>query len=291
MKQIAISEETSSPSFSQLEARKLSCARLLEQHPSPTGTARFKFNKLTLHVASDYNVGFNYCDPKNVDKASSTQEALERVRSAAKSDPRLRVIEISGSGDALASRLTFEILAKVKEEYPHFTTCVVTNGLLLPKKLAHLKELGVNALKVTVNAVDASVGSRIYSFIRLSGRTLRGEAAFEVLSLNQLEGIRNASDAGMLVEVTAVYIPGVNTSHLEEVARTVRTLGAYGMNVESLVPAGRFATLRTPSMAEVELARRRCEEVYSSSGWVLEASPEMMACLFEEELMPMVLSR
>jgi hypothetical protein len=77
---------------------------------------------------------------------------------------------------------------------------------------------------------------------------------------------------------------------LAEVARTVRTLGAYALNVEPLVPAGRFAALCAPSLDEVELARRSCEEVYNSSGWMLEASPEMMACLFGEE-MPMLLSR
>ncbi len=289
MKQIAISEAKVDPSYAQVEARKLSCARLLEDHPSLEMGARFKFNRLTLQVPTDYNVGFNYCD-KSAAKVSSVEEAMTHIDAAAKSDPRLRVIEISGSGDALASRLTFDILRKVQEAYPHFTTCVATNGLLLPKKLARLQELGVNAIKVTVNAVDAEVGSKIYSFVRLSGRTLRGKEAFEVLSLNQLEGIRNAADAGMLVEVTAVYIPGVNAEHLEEVARTVRTLGAYVMNVAPLEPAGRFMGHSAPSVDEVELAKRRCEEIYLSSDWMLTASSEVMDCLFGEEV-PLLLNR
>jgi nitrogen fixation protein NifB len=289
MKQIAISEAKVDPSYAQVEARKLSCARLLEDHPSLEMGTRFKFNRLNLNVATDYNVGFNYCD-KSAAKVSTVKEAMTHIDAAAKSDPRLRVIEISGSGDALASHLTFDILRKVQEAYPYFTTCVATNGLLLPKKLGHLKELGVNAIKVTVNAVDAEVGSKIYSFIRLSGRTLRGKEAFEVLSLNQLEGIRNAADAGMLVEVTAVYIPDVNAEHLEEVARTVRTLGAYVMNVAPLEPSGRFAGHAVPSVDEVELAKRRCEEIYLSSDWMLTASSEVMDCLFGEEV-PLMLNR
>jgi nitrogen fixation protein NifB len=289
MKQIAISEAKVDPSYAQVEARKLSCARLLEDHPSLEMGARFKFNRLTLQVPTDYNVGFNYCDKSDA-KVSSVEEAMTRIAAIAKSDPRLRVIEISGSGDALASRLTFDILRKVQEAYPYFTTCVATNGLLLPKKLGHLKELGVNAIKVTVNAVDAEVGSKIYSFIRLSGRTLRGKEAFEVLSLNQLEGIRNAADAGMLVEVTAVFIPGVNAEHLEEVARTVRTLGAYVMNVAPLEPVGRFSGHSVPLVDEVELAKRRCEEIYLSSDWMLTASAEVMDCLFGEEV-PLMLNR
>jgi nitrogen fixation protein NifB len=284
MKQIAISEAKVDPSYAQVEARKLSCARLLEDHPSLEMGARFKFNRLTLQVPTDYNVGFNYCDKSDA-KVSSVEEAMTRIAAIAKSDPRLRVIEISGSGDALASRLTFDILRKVQEAYPYFTTCVATNGLLLPKKLGHLKELGVNAIKVTVNAVDAEVGSKIYSFIRLSGRTLRGQEAFE-----ELEGIRNAADAGMLVEVTAVFIPGVNAEHLEEVARTVRTLGAYVMNVAPLEPVGRFSGHSVPLVDEVELAKRRCEEIYLSSDWMLTASAEVMDCLFGEEV-PLMLNR
>jgi nitrogen fixation protein NifB len=283
MKQIATTEAKTGPSYAQLEARKLSCARLLEDHPSLEMGVRFKFNRLTLQVPTDYNVGFNYCD-KKATKVSSVKQAMARIDATAKSDPRLRVIEISGSGDALASRLTFDILRKVKAAYPHFTTCVETNGLLLPKKLARLQELGVNAVKVTVNAVDAEVGSKIYSFVRLSGRTLRGKEAFEVLSLNQLEGIRNATNAGMLVEVTAFYIPDVNALHLEEVARTVRTLGAYSINVAPMEPTGRFAGHTAPSMDEVESAKRLCDEIYLSSDWILTASPEVMDCLFGEEV-------
>lgn len=283
MRQTAIIEAKPIPSYAQIEARKLSCARLLEEKPSAETGVRFKFDKLTLNVESDHNVGFNYCDHRNPTTVSSTKDALALIDAAVNSDPRLRVIEITGSGDALASRVTFEVLRKVKEAYPYLTTCVATNGLLLPKKLALLEGLGVNALKVTVNAVDAEVGSQLYSYVRLNGRTLCGEDAFEVLSLNQLEGIRRAADDGLMVEVTAIYIPGVNDEHLEEVARTVRALGAYKINVAPPEPEGRFAEFPLPSSEEVELANRRCEEVYLSSDWVLNASPEVMECLFGEE--------
>jgi len=283
MKQTAIIETKRVPTYAQIEARKLSCARLLEGTPSPKSGVHFKFNKLTLNVPSAHNVGFNYCDHKIPPTVSGTKEALTLIETAVKSDQRLRAIEITGSGDALASKVTFEVLRKIKEAYPHLTTCVVTNGLLLPRKLPLLKELGVNALKVVVNAVDAEVGSQLYSYVRLKGITVHGIDAFEVLCLNQLDGIRKAADMGMMVEVTAIYIPGINDEHLEEVARTVRALGAYKINVAPPEPEGRFAEFPLPSSEEVELANRRCEEVYLSSDWVLNASPEVMECLFGEE--------
>ena len=74
MKQIAISEAKTGPSYTQLEARKLSCARLLEGHPSVEMGARFKFNRLTLQVPTDYNVGFNYCDKPQPHSSKNTEE-------------------------------------------------------------------------------------------------------------------------------------------------------------------------------------------------------------------------
>jgi MoaA/NifB/PqqE/SkfB family radical SAM enzyme len=71
----------------------------------------------------------------------------------------------------------------------------------------------------------------MYSYVRLNGKTLRGKEALEILSLNQLEGIRNAADAGIMVEVNALCIPDVNSEHLVEVAKIVRSLGAYRMHM------------------------------------------------------------
>jgi len=235
MEQIAICEESiekSGPTLSltKTEARKKSCARMLQDHPTSSSGARLRFNRIELSVASRSNVGCNYCDTKTQNSkdtanVETAQDAIELVRLAAKSDPRLRVVNISGSGDPLGSEVTFETLRLIQEEFPHFTVSIETNGLLLPKKLHLLNEAGVNAVSINVNAVDAEVGQQIYSYVRLNGKTLRGREAFEVLSINQLEGLRNAADAGLMVKVNAAYIPGVNSEHLVEVAKIVRSLG------------------------------------------------------------------
>jgi nitrogen fixation protein NifB len=72
-----------------------------------------------------------------------------------------------------------------------------------------LKKVGVTALTITINAVDANVGSQIYSFVRYQGKTLRGKKAFQTLNKNQLDGLREAAAAGMVVKVNSVYIPGI----------------------------------------------------------------------------------
>ncbi len=288
MVQIAICPDASAQeeflAYAKVEAQKKSCARMLKEHSCSEKVVHFKFNRLNLCLESESNVGCNYCD-STMDasiKASNAEEAIELIRDAAHKDPRLRIIELSATGDALATDATFKVLRMVKAEFPYFTRGVKTNGLLLPKKLHRLKDLGVSAVTVTVNAVDSEVGSELYSYVRLNGKTVRGADAFEVLSINQLEGIRNAVDAGLIVKVKAACIRGVNSAHLVDVARTVRTLGAYEINVESAVPAGRLAGLPVATSDEIDEVRGYCEEAYESSTWVLNASPALISCLFTD---------
>ncbi len=288
MVQIAICPDASAQeeflAYAKVEAQKKSCARMLKEHSCSEKVVHFKFNRLNLCLESESNVGCNYCD-STMDasiKASNAEEAIELIRDAAHKDSRLRIIELSATGDALATDATFKVLRMVKAEFPYFTRGVKTNGLLLPKKLHRLKDLGVSAVTVTVNAVDSEVGSELYSYVRLNGKTVRGADAFEVLSINQLEGIRNAVDAGLIVKVKAACIRGVNSAHLVDVARTVRTLGAYEINVESAVPAGRLAGLPVATSDEINEVRGYCEEAYESSTWVLNASPALISCLFTD---------
>jgi len=288
MVQIAICPDASAQeeflAYAKVEAQKKSCARMLKEHSCSEKVVHFKFNRLNLCLESESNVGCNYCD-STMDasiKASNAEEAIELIRDAAHKDSRLRIIELSATGDALATDATFKVLRMVKAEFPYFTQGVKTNGLLLPRKLHRLKDLGVSAVTVTVNAVDSEVGSELYAYVRLNGKTLRGTDAFEVLSINQLEGIRNAVDAGLIVKVKAACIRGVNSAHLVDVARTVRTLGAYEINVESAVPAGRLAGLPVATSDEINEVRGYCEEAYESSTWVLNASPALISCLFTD---------
>ncbi len=220
-------------------------------------------------MASPANVGCGYCDEKHAKKSvgaykvTSAKDAIAYLREVAKADPRLRAVKIEGEGDPLASEVTFELLNVIQKEFPHFTSCVVTDGLLLPRNLRRLEEAGVSAITVNVNAVDAEVGSQIYSYVTLNGKTLRGKEAFEVLSINQLEGVRNAADAGLMVEVNASYIPGVNSEHLVEVAKIVRSLGAYVMNIEPSVSC-KCDGLAAPDMDELAQVRIDCESVCAS---------------------------
>jgi len=269
MEQIAVTQKhTRKTPKTKAEIRKASCARMLHDTPQ-SGGARMKFGKVTLYISSRSNVGNKYCDEKSLRdaagaiKVSSAKNAIKSLRAAAQSDPRLRVVTLTSSGDLLGSDTAFEVLAAIQKEFPHFTICVVTDGLLLPRKLCRLQEVGVSAVILNVNAVDSDVGAQIYSSVSLNGRNLQGKEAFEVLSINQLEGLRNAADAGLLVEVNATYIPGVNSEHLVEVARIARNLGACVVNVSPL-SSPRFEGENVPSSAEMAQIRQDCEDVCAS---------------------------
>lgn len=259
-------------SFAQTEARQKRFSQIVHEHPCyGTEGAHFKFGRVHLPVVTSCNISCNYCvrkydcvnesRPGVTSKVITAKEAIERVRFAAKSDSRLRVVGIAGPGDPLSSNVTFQTLKHVQDEFPHLTRCVATNGLLLPQKLEKLKEVGVTALTITINAVDADVGSQIYDYVTYKGRTLRGKAAFEVLSNNQLEGLRDAADSGMVVKVNSVYIPGVNSDHIVEVAKTVRSLGAYVHNIMPLIPQGKFAHIPAPSMQQIQKVRHACKGI------------------------------
>ena len=256
-------------SYEKSEIRKKICSQIVQEHPCYGSGAHFKFGRVHLPVVSTCNIGCNYCirkydcanenRPGVTSKVITAEEAMERVRFAVQKDPRLRVVGIAGPGDPLSSDVTFDTLRQVKKEFPHLTRCVSTNGLLLPEKLAQLKEVGVSALTITINAVDPKVGEQIYSFVRYQNKTYLGRRAFEVLSKNQLDGLRAAVDAGIVVKVNSVFIPGINSEHVVDVARTVRDMGAYIMNIMPLIPQAKFAHIPPPSLQEIQRIRHLCE--------------------------------
>ncbi|MCW4025448.1 MAG: radical SAM protein [Candidatus Bathyarchaeota archaeon] len=250
--------------------QKKSYAEIIQEHPCYDSKAHFKFGRVHLPVAAGCNIGCNYCvrkydcanenRPGVTSKLLDAKEAIEKVRCTVKHDPRLRVVGISGPGDPLTSDTTFEVFEQVHNEFPDLTLCLSTNGLLLPQKLSQIKKVGVNALTITINAVDPDVGSKIYSFVNYQGKTLHDKEAFQVLSKNQLDGLREAAAADIAVKVNTVYIPTINAEHIPEIAKTVRSLKAYIMNIIPLIPQGKFAHIPAPTQQDIHTIRQACQD-------------------------------
>jgi nitrogen fixation protein NifB len=186
---------------------------------------------------------------------------VDKIRYVKERIPYLSVIGIAGPGDPLANEETFRTLELVGKEFPELTLCLSTNGLMLPASVDRLKRLGVKFITVTMNAVDPKVGAKMYDFVIWEGKTLRGEEAAAKLIEKQTEGIKKAVAAGMLVKVNTVMVAGINDDHIPEVAKKVKSLGAYVVNIIPMipVPGTKFAELKAPTAEQRKKLQDLCE--------------------------------
>jgi len=237
-------------------------------HPCFTEEAHEKFSRAHLSVAPACNIQCRYCirkfdcanesRPGITSKVLTPDEAVDRTRALVERSDRLSVIGIAGPGDPLVNAPTFVVLKHINWEYPDLTLCLSTNGLLLPDKLEELVASGVRSLTVTINAVSPEIAEKIYSWVIYHGRRYEGREAAELLLANQWRGLESAVDAGLIVKVNTVFIPGVNDGELPLIAERSGKRGADLMNIIPLIPQAEFAHLVRPSHAEINRMRERC---------------------------------
>lgn len=241
---------------------------VLSTHPCFNVNAHGAFGRIHLAVAPACNIQCRYCERKydcaNESRPGVTstvldpREAVDRVDAYVERNGKVSVIGIAGPGDPLANESTFATLQAVHRNFPGLTLCVSTNGLLLPDRLADLMRAGVRSITVTINAVSPQTAERIYEWVLYRGRKLTGLEAAETLVRNQWQGLINAIEAGLLVKVNSVYIPGVNSGELVRIARLAGSFGADIMNVLPLIPQARFSLLTRPSY---DMLRAKREEL------------------------------
>jgi nitrogenase cofactor biosynthesis protein NifB len=188
-------------------------------------------------------------------------EAFEWYKELKKTVPNLTVAGVAGPGEALANiDETLETLRLVRSFDPDVTLCVATNGLLLPRYLNELKELGLSHVTVTINAVDIGVGAKIYKYVDYEGARLIGEEGASILLENQLEGVGMLAAAGIVCKVNCVAVKGVNDAHIPEITKKAAQLGAFMTNILPHIPVKgtAFEDLERLSGEEIEALRLRC---------------------------------
>jgi nitrogen fixation protein NifB len=245
----------------------------IQGHPCFGGNHQ-KNGRIHLAVAPKCNIKCGYCSrrhdcanesrPGVTSRILSPPEAMDKVREVMASPvlgPIIKVVGIAGPGDPLFNDETFETFRMVGEEFPQLMKCLSTNGLLLPERMAQLKEIGLHSLTVTLNALDPRVGGRIYSHVFYHGVRYSGEEGAAILIRNQLEGLRQAAELGFTIKINTVVIPGVNEEEVPAIARKVRDLGAFLMNVMPVIPLADFAHIEPPSAEKLEELRRANEKV------------------------------
>ncbi len=241
---------------------------ITKSHPCFSKEAHHKFGRIHLPVAPACNIQCKYCIRKHdcanesrpgiTSRVLTPAEALERVRVLVERNDRLSVVGIAGPGDPLANDATFETLQAVHREFPELILCVSTNGLYLTDRLEDLVKSGVRSLTVTINAVMPETAEKIYSWVLYRGRKYTGRDAAECLLCNQWRGLRNAIDAGLIVKVNSVLIPGVNDAEIPLIAWLAGGKGADIMNIIPLIPQAEFEHLHRPSREMIDKLRGEC---------------------------------
>ncbi|MBI4848605.1 MAG: nitrogenase cofactor biosynthesis protein NifB [Nitrospirae bacterium] len=245
-------------------------SHIINTHPCFSHEAHNRFGRIHLPVAPACNIQCKYCvrkyDCANESRPGITSrvltpyEALERVRSLVERNERLTVIGIAGPGDPLTNEATFETFSAVHMEYPELTLCVSTNGLLLKDRLDDLLDAGVSSLTVTINAVTPVMAEKIYSWVSYKGRLYKGREAAECLLHNQWEGLGAAVEAGLLVKVNTVFIPGINDDEVPFAAWFAAHRKADLMNIMPLIPKAEFEYLHRPSHDALNTMRSKCKK-------------------------------
>jgi nitrogen fixation protein NifB len=253
----------------------------LTQHPCFNADVRHTTGRIHLPVAPKCNIQCNYCDRKfdcmNESRPGVTSAVLEPKQALAylskvlERVPQLKVVGIAGPGDPFASpHETLETLRLVREAYPDMLLCVASNGLNVEPYAEELAKLQVSHVTITINAVDAEIGSRIYSWVRDHKTIYRGDAAARLLLERQLSAVKTLKAAGVVVKINTILVPGINDEHVVVVAEEMRALGADIMNVIPLYPVE-----NTPFEELGEVAPMRMKTIRAQ---VAELLPQMEHC-------------
>ena len=248
-------------------------SKVLQGHPCFGGN-RHKNGRIHLAVAPRCNIKCVYCDRKHdcanesrpgvASRILTPQQALAEVRRIM-ADEKLRqiirVVGIAGPGDPLANDETFETFRLIKSEFPELLFCLSTNGLMLPERIDGLADVGLHSLTITINSLSPAIGARIYRHVTWRGNSHAGIEGAALLIDRQLEGLRLAAQAGLLVKVNCVLIPGINDHQIPLIAEKVAGLGAYLMNIMPLIPQAELAAVTAPSADYLESVRAANEGI------------------------------
>ena len=239
-----------------------------------------KAGRIHLPVAPGCNIKCGFCERKfdcvNESRPGVTSKVLTPEQGVRRVDlvkqhmdkqagPSLKVVGIAGPGDPLANPKTFDTFRLVRESFPDMTLCLSTNGLRLPESIDEIIAANVTSLTVTINALTPETGANVYEWIRYDGKKMSGVEGAAVLLEKQFTGLKLAAEAGLMVKVNHVYIPGINDHETLDLAVKVRELGAMMMNITPIIPVGIFKNVVPPSEETMELVRNQAELILSQA--------------------------
>jgi len=242
----------------------------VERHPCFSEGKSHEWGRIHLPVAPKCNIQCAYCSRKTdcpnesrpgvSSRVLNAKEAVTYLHKALAAEPRIAVVGIAGPGDPFANvDVTMDTLRMIRDTAPEMLLCVSTNGLGLTEEIANeLADLQVSHVTITINAVDPTIGAKIYAWVRDGKKTYRGIEGATLLMNRQLDSIAVLKGRGVEVKINTVIVPGINDTHVEEIARVVSGLGADVHNLIPMTPApgALFEDLSEPDANMMHRARR-----------------------------------
>lgn len=225
--------------------------------------------RIHLPVSPACNIGCRFCSrvlndteqrPGVTAKVITPEESIAILKKALKICPAIKVVGIAGPGDTLATDTALQTFRLIDKEFPHLLKCMSTNGLLLPEKADEVIEAKIDSLTVTVNAVDPVIEAKLNKFVVYHGKKYDALEGAKILIENQLNGIRKVAESGITVKVNTVLVPKINGHHIEQIAKTVSSLGASIYNIIPLIPTYELKDEKAPFCFQIEEARKQAEK-------------------------------
>lgn len=242
----------------------------IPDHPCMSHDAHGRVARLHLPVAPACNLRCAYCTRRFASPDSpvpgpgtsagilTPSQAVEKAANFVRRWGAGSVVGVSGPGDPLANKGTFETFRLLKERQLPIKTCLCTNGLILPDVINELADLGVQHLTVTMNGVTPETVSQMQPELILHGEKITGLEAAEELIQRQRTGLKAANELGIFTKVNMVVAPEINGDEAPAVAAFAASAGASVFNPMPLIPQARLAHIKPPSQSYLNSLRKKC---------------------------------
>jgi len=195
----------------------------------------------------------------------SVNEGLDLVESL--KNTNLKIIGIAGPGDPFSEpEKLFSFIENVRRKYgSNYEICLSSNGLAVHRHISILKELKVNFMTLTINALRPETYAEIVEWIIDHGTLYRGiEAGARLLSA-QFKSLEAICQAGIRCKINTVIVPDINQYEILDLFKVVKKIGATKGNLIPLIPVSgtRFGDIHTVSIKEHEMLTNEAESVLS----------------------------
>ena len=248
----------------------------LTNHPCFNDKVRHTFGRVHLPVAPRCNIQCKFCNRKfdciNESRPGVTSgvlspaQALVYLDAVFEKKKNISVVGLAGPGDPFANpEETMETLRRVRKSYPEMLLCVATNGLGIGPYIDDLAQIQVSHVTVTVNAIDPAVAEKIYSWVRYGKRVFHPTEGVKILLEKQLEAITRLKEKGIVVKVNSIIIPGINDTHIPEVAKKMGEMHVDILNCVPYFPnqGATFENIPEPSKEMIAHIRKEAAKYIS----------------------------